>query len=137
MGTKVLKTDALRADILDGVTRHGGFIFSEGTLNLRDLLAKAHDFMLNYGVNSDLRKDIRYVFKLDGKYVEGESLAEKVCRDQADIVEDPEVYLEADHLWNERFYDFANRMAPDGFCFGSSEGDGACVGFFKTEAGAI
>lgn len=36
-------------------------------------------------------------------------------------------------LLNEDVFDTLNELAPDGFWFGSNEGDGACFGFWPAE----
>lgn len=40
---------------------------------------------------------------------------------------------ECSWLLNETLFDALNEHAPEGYCFGSHEGDGACFGFWKIE----
>ena len=40
---------------------------------------------------------------------------------------------DANYIWNEDLYNYFNSIAPEGHYFGSNEGDGACIGFFKSE----
>lgn len=39
----------------------------------------------------------------------------------------------ASEFLNEDLFDALNYFAPDGFYFGSTEGDGSCYGFWETE----
>lgn len=115
------------------ISDNEGYIFSDGTLNLNHLLSKSHDFIQMEKLNDKLLRDIRLVFdhKEDGKYFELVCLYDSVYYGDSEI---PDKKLEeANYIWGDDVFDFFSSLAPDGYYFGSSEGDGALIGWFKCE----
>lgn len=104
---------------------NGGLIISDGTLNTQHLLTKAYDFIGALGLDEGLREEIRGVFVGDEPTFYNQFYG-KTRLNESKIEE-------AEYIWNEDVFDCLNGIAPEGYYFGSSEGDGACIGFFKWE----
>jgi hypothetical protein len=111
------------------VINNEGFVLSDGTLNLQHLLPKAYDFLKNNELNDKLRKEILSVFDVDGVIDEG--LFAKQYYGEASIPQDKE--QEANEIWNEDVFNYFMEISPKGYYYGSQEGDGACIGWFKDE----
>ncbi|WP_156922430.1 hypothetical protein [Cohnella thermotolerans] len=118
----------LTADIRDVIERYGGYVFSEGTLNPLHLLAKAHDLLRQYRVNTGLRKKVRSAFVVR-EWRAGDDLWTHVYHGRAEIKDDEL----ASCIWNEDIFDYFNTVAPGNSYFGSHEGDGACFGWWKVD----
>lgn len=116
-----------KVDFQKHVRKNEGYILSDGTLNLEHLLSKAYDFIVLYNLETELKEDILECFEYDGE-VNGD-LFLKQYYDEARLNED----YNATVLWNEDVYMYFNEIAPDGYYFGSSDGDGALIGWFKYE----
>ena len=108
------------------IRKNGGLIFSCDTLNLEHLLPKAYDFIKVYNLRTDVADKIEVVFvgiedekakpTFANLYHNGVTIRNKE---------------EANYVWNEDVYNYFSHIAPRGYYFGSSEGDGACIGWFK------
>jgi hypothetical protein len=114
------------------VKSYGGFILSDGTCNLQHILPKAYDLLEGMEANEELRASILTCFNIeDMEYVESHGLFMSQYHGEATIQES--AYESASYVWNEDVYNYFNNIAPSGYYFGSSEGDGACIGWFKIE----
>lgn len=113
------------------VQKNGGYIFSDGTLRITHLLAKAFDLLVSYNMNDELQKEILTVFEFDEDGIYDVGLFEKQFYDEARIL--AENVDDASYIWNEDVFNFFMEISPDGYSFGSSEGDGALIGWFKVE----
>lgn len=105
------------------IENSGGYIISEGTLKTKDLIASIYQFLVDNNLaGEELLEDIRNHFVLEPN-------AYNIYHSLSHIKEGMED--SAEFLLNEELYDLMNDIAPDGYYFGSSEGDGACIGFFN------
>lgn len=116
-----------KVDFQKHVRKNEGYILSEGTLKLEHLLSIAYDFIVLYNLKTSLKEDILECFEYD-REVNGD-LFLKQYYGEARLNED----YNATVLWNEDVYMYFNEIAPDGYYFGSSYGDGALIGWFKYE----
>jgi hypothetical protein len=107
------------------IRKQEGYILSDGTCNLQHLLPKAYDLMENYGLRTSLKQGIREVFNHEQPTFYNQYYG------KIELKEDKKET--ANYLWNEDIYNYFNDICPAGYYFGSSEGDGACIGFFKFE----
>lgn len=119
-----------------------GYVLSSGTLNLEHLLSVAHDIIIKY--------------RLDDK-VGGTSLRKLIrgCFIQVREAEDLDVYLKEGGLWELQYFGVVRlntgryevgqwtpqdiweacislfeSVTPEGYYFGTLEGDGSCIGWF-------
>jgi hypothetical protein len=125
------------------IINNGGFILSDGTLNLQHLLPKAYDLLSNYEIDKpELKQEILDCFELEyygadkefskEQFIDKElSLFVEQYHGDAELMDDKQEL--ASYLWNEDIFNLFNNIAPTGYYFGSSEGDGACIGWFKFE----
>ena len=123
------------------IRANGGFILSDGTCNLQHLLPKAHDLIVEYRLRGarhgigDLLTSIRECFilkrpadaKRDMWTEQYHGRAEPKQYRHGDIALDPT------DVWCA-CVDFFDSIAPKGYYFGASAGDGACFGWFKYES---
>jgi hypothetical protein len=109
----------LQADIKKGE----GYILSDGTLNLQHLLPKAYDLIKGYNLKTNLKKDICSVLNHNDPTFYNQYYGNVKLESNKEE--------EASYLWNEDIYNYLNNISPKGYYFGSSEGDGACIGFFR------
>lgn len=98
-----------------------GLIFSTDTLKTDDLLTSAYSFLKAYELNEQLQKNIAEVFT-------EEPTNENYYYSRTEIKEGKEE--ESGYLFNEDVFNYFNEIAPDSYYFGTSEGDGACFGWF-------
>jgi hypothetical protein len=125
-----------KKDLQKDIRSNGGYILSDGTLNLQHLLPKAYDLLNRYGIQAkDLKEEIFNCFQvLETKWkVKEQSLFTMQYYSEAELKQDEESLQTASYLWNDDIYMFFNSLAPNGYYFGSSEGDGSCIGWFKYE----
>lgn len=116
-----MSRETLQAEII----AHEGIILSDGTLNLQHLLPSAYDFIVSHGLSDELEKAIEGVFVGEKPTYYNQFYGKtKLNEDKRE---------EAEWLWNEDVYNLFNEIAPLGFYFGCTEGDGACIGFFRYE----
>ena len=110
-----------------------GIILSTGTNRIKHLMEKTHCFLENLD-EEDLTKEDYF----------GEPVYPRVNNHKNKIENLLEKYSELDTLefeqvdviywyFHEELYRLMRDLAPEGFYFGSSEGDGACIGYFKHE----
>jgi hypothetical protein len=97
-----------------------GYVISEGTLRIEDLLKS------NLGFLKDVAGECEIETEVEG--LAGEVGA--VLNEEGEIVEDS---LEEVVILNESAYDLIQSIAPEGCSFESHPGDGACFGFWKTQ----
>lgn len=118
-----------------------GFIFSDGTLNLQHLLAKAYDLIFEYKLQLKdawfSKKEIIEHFvpsKEDSIVNPNESLFLQQYYGEIELKEyrHGDIAISPYTTWDD-ICTFFERIAPTGFYFGSTEGDGACIGWFKLE----
>jgi hypothetical protein len=114
--------------LVKDIKRFDGKIFSEATLRLGDLLTSAYDLMKDYQLDDDaskeLMQDIRDIFGHDDP-----TSLNDYYHNLRDIDSDEDLRYQASELW-ERVSDHFEALSPEGFYFGTSEGDGACFGWF-------
>src|SRR5206468_6757772 len=131
MDAEMSKVEQLKAEII----KHGGFILSDGTLNLTHLLPKAYDLMVGAELDCEtLKQYILAVFNVDAEdlqVIREHGLFFAQYHGMCKVAEDKQI--EASEIWNEDVFNLFNNISPEGFSFGSSEGDGACIGWFKYE----
>lgn len=115
----------------EDILKNEGYILSDGTLNLKHLLPKAYDLLNYYELGAELRADILTCFKpAEGVEIDPrQSLF--LYQYYSEVELDEEKQEEANYIWNEDVYNMFNFLSPDGYSFGSSEGDGACIGWFR------
>lgn len=129
------------------IKKHEGYIFSDGTLNLLHLLTKAGDFITGWNLKQSpksrhikpnsiysdivncMQGDKEVIDKLKRKKT---GLYYEQYYGNIELKPDHEQDYKAYHVWDD-FESFAQQIAPEGYYFGTSEGDGACIGFFKYE----
>jgi len=97
---------------------NGGMIVSEGTLRAEDMFQTLRYIIEKYEEFDS--KKLKHEFDL------GEELIEKIEQEDDNYYQDvlelnDIVYLLEDHV---------TANTPEGFCWGTAEGDGACFGFF-------
>lgn len=124
-------------DLQKDIRKEGSYILSDGTLNLTHLLPKAYNLIISYNMQSktvkDIKKAIEEVFVNTDKE-ETEKLLPTFINQYYNRIEISEDKQEdANYLWNENIFNYFNNIAPNKYYFGSSEGDGACIGWFKCE----
>lgn len=109
-------------DIQSKIAASNGLIISEGTLKIEDLLSSAYEFLKSNNLNEGLQIEIKGVF-------DNEPTAYNLFHSQTKILTGKEET--AGYLYNETCFHYLNCICPDGYYFGSSENDGACIGFFE------
>ena len=113
------------------IRKNKGFIFSDGTLNPQHLLPKFYDLLTDYNIQaSSLKKDIEACFRPTSN--NGSELKPTFHNQYHSLIR---LVYDIEFI-NETItscYDFLDSIAPEGYYFGSTDGDGACIGFFKYE----
>ena len=108
----------LKKDFVDD-----GIIISVNTLKTRDIISKVGDFLdsIIYSEATNIKEIERMVERIN------------CLLDTYKTLEDEEFEQEEDVKWfyNYELLEFMQELSPEGFYFGSSEGDGACIGYFK------
>jgi len=109
-----------------------GFILSTDTLNLEHLLPSAYDLIVAYNMRTNLKEEIEKVFV--NTDLEEEKLLPTFHNQFYSNIEIPEEKQEdASYLWNEDIFNYFNNISPNGYYFGNTLDDGACIGWFKVE----
>jgi hypothetical protein len=124
-------------DLQKDIRKNEGYIFSDGTFNLNHLLPKTYDLLVAYNMQSQTAKNIKKA--IEGIFVntdkdQTEKLLPTYINQYYSNIEIPDdKQEEASYIWNEDIFNYFNSIAPNNYYFGSSEGDGACIGWFKEE----
>lgn len=135
-----LSKESLQTEITN---TNGAFIFSDGTLNLQHLLSKAYDLLVAYNLQDakhgigDLKTSILECFKplfdttMEQALERDNSLFACQYHGRCELLEyrHGDIALSPHDVWEAAFSYFES-LAPEGYYFGSQEGDGACIGWF-------
>jgi hypothetical protein len=102
-----------------------GCIVSDGTMNQKDVLEK--EFLFLFGITSKLSlrqhtRAVRYNTEFVTLLIDGEPK--------------PETWEKFGYIRDD-ITDLINELCPDGWYYGGSPGDPACVGFFPCEEEGI
>ena len=106
------------------ITERNGLIFSTDTLKIDDLLTSVYSFLKAREINQYLQDTIAEIFT-------EEPTNENYCYCRTELK--PETEDEASYILNKTVWNFFNEIAPDGYYFGNTEGDGSCFGWFLLE----
>lgn len=112
-----------------------GYILSDGTLNLKHLLPKVYDLIITYNMQSKTAKDIKAAIEelfinIDEEETEKQlPIFANQYYNRIKFAEDKQE--EISYIWNENIFNYFNNISPNRYYFGHSEGDGACIGWFK------
>jgi hypothetical protein len=112
------------------IRQNEGYILSDGTLNLQHLLPKAYDLIITYNMQSKAVKDILQGIKEVFKDEDPTFIKQYYSKIELDN-NNSETMEQAEYLWNEDIFNYFNNISPNKYYFGCSEGDGACIGWFK------
>ena len=118
-------------DLQKEIRQKEGIILSTDTLNLEQLLPSAYDLIVAYNMRTSLKEEIEAVFTNTDEEEEEKQLPTYTNQYYSRIKIPDNKQEEASYLWNEDIFNYFNNISPNGYYFGSSEGDGACIGFFK------
>lgn len=126
-----------KIDLQKDIRNNEGFILSEGTLKLDHLLAKAYDLMKTYNLRPNIYGYIqeKSIFEeiLDTYHTRRDNIQGSLFYEVfygLEIPKEKEGY--ALMLWDD-ITSYFQKLSPSGYYFGESEGDGACLGWFKYE----
>lgn len=97
-------------------------IISNATLRNEDLIVTC----MNFHWEMD-KESARRLWK------ENPNLLKALCDKECGIPTNWWESDEASFLLNEDIYEAMDALTPDGYYFGSHPGDGACIGYFKSE----
>jgi hypothetical protein len=112
------------------IRKNQGVIFSDGTLNPQHLLPTLYDILVYYNIQaSQLKKDIETCFRNTNNGSELKPTFHNQYHGLVRLVYGNEFIQEA----LASCCDFFDSIAPANYYFGSSNGDSACIGFFKYE----
>ena len=106
------------------ITGKSGLIISEATHRNEDLLSATYDILNKFGLNLPLQAEIFEIFT-------EEPTSFNVFYGYTSIPDEKQE--EATQLFNEDVYSYFNEIAPNGYYFGTSEGDASCFGWFLQE----
>ncbi len=108
----------------DFLIENEGLIISEATLRTDHLLNAAANIIHSYNLPESPIRDLFLILEEYGGSLED---WENVYNESYGM----SLSEYADLLWHEDVFDYFNDICPEGFCFGSCEGDGACFGFWQ------
>ena len=114
------------------IRKEGGYILSDGTLNLQHLLPKAYDLIKGYNLQSKQAKRILQDIKEVFDHEDPSFINQYYGEIELNVTNNKQME-NASYIWHEDIFNFFNNIAPNKYYFGSSEGDGACIGWFKYE----
>lgn len=124
-----------KKELQNDIKRNNGYILSDGTLNLQHLLPKAYDLIITYNLRGyrELLAEIRscFVIQEDTFHTIDGGLFRLQYHGMASLEES--LMERASDIWNESIFNVFNELTPNHYYFGSSEGDGACIGWFQNE----
>ena len=109
-------------NIKEAVELKEGLILSSDTLRSEDLLASAYELIQRFTPDAPILKEIAEQFT-------EEPTQFNIFYGYAELKDEEQASL----LWNGDVTDYLMEQAPDGYTFGSSEGDGALIGYFRYE----
>ena len=116
------------------ILQENGNIVSDGVLDLEVLLTKFHDYILINDLDRSILKEIENLYEINDIHFSvsgllntsryfGKAYFKEGLNNYSDEV--IEVF--------ENVENYLNSLSPKGYYFGSSEGDGACIGYFQME----
>jgi hypothetical protein len=129
------------------IIKDDGYILSDGTLNLKHLFPKAYDLIMGYDLVNEsniehdkaiqLCSDILTWFKSTDEEEEINPESSLFMQQYWGYIELKDEHEHGGNyspweLWDE-ICNYFCEISPDDFYFGSNEGDGACIGWFKYE----
>lgn len=114
-----------KASFKKNVKQDNGYILSDGTHDYQALLCKSYDLLVNFNIRTHLKKEIEKALGLPK-----DASAERLYF----YSELPEYDIDVlASLWNDDVFYLFEDLTPNGYYFGTLEGDGACFGWFKLE----
>ena len=113
-----------------------GFIISTDTLKLSDLIPEASYLIHAYDLDPDFLPELDEImfYHVERDRFEFEDMVNRGELNRfefEEMVDRGELREKAEWLWNESIFNYFNEIAPDGYYFGNTEGDGALFGFFQ------
>jgi hypothetical protein len=122
--------------ITELIKENGGFILSEATLKVSDLLCASYGFI---EANVDSVPKFPEWFHTVHDWVEAydwDVLSDLLDYGKAidffgTVLTNPDLQEEASYLFNEDVFNYFNEISPPCYHFSSHEGDGACFGWWK------
>ena len=94
-------------------------LVSEGTLRIDELIVNITQTLIEYGDSDVVDEVIKYLNEFPNEVLEISSTPHRY-------------WLTTDAYWEfEKLLDFVDHITPEGWYYGSSEGDGALFGFWK------
>ena len=109
-----------KTHLQDYIKTYGGYTVSEATLLTSDLLVASLSVIEGYDLKPKFRKELTKIVEL-------------YTPDEVNYPEDEDFADTLSWLLNEDIFNYFNDVAPKGYYYGTSEGDGACFGFWKYE----
>ena len=113
-----------KENLMREIEARKGLIISEAALKTDCLLSSYYQLISDYNLSPTMKSEIASFF-------EEEPTNWNYFYNKCHLI--PEKEEEANIYLNEDIYDFFNEIAPEGYYFGNTEGDGACFGFFETK----
>jgi len=107
-----------------------GFILSDGTLNPEHILPKVYDLIEELELEKEDKK-AKELKKLIEEIFTDNPTFQNQYWDESNIKEGKEE--EANFILNEDVFNYLSELSPEDYFFGSHEGDGALIGWFKEE----
>lgn len=104
-------------DLQKEIKKNEGMTVSTGTLLNYDLLERFGEVIKKYRINDALVRDIDEIFET---YSEDE--INYPTGEWSDLIS---------WLINEDIFNILNEVAPEGYYFGTLEGNGSCFGFWR------
>lgn len=99
-----------------------GYGVSQATLAIQDLLATSYQLLVRFDLNKKLREDIVAFFDGAPEVHDWFYSRVKFTGDESDACQ----------FYNGELYDyFSQILCPEGYYYGSTEGDGADIGFWQ------
>jgi len=117
--------------IKDTIGKNEGLILSTDTLNLEQLTISGRDFIIYNEIEEgySIVKAINVLFDENENYME--QMYPLYQRGMVKDTFNDDEMEQMEYLWHEEIYELFNDVCPGGHYFGSTDGDGACIGFFE------